>query len=87
MRTFVVKEQSKIYGTYYLSYLRKKFGSMDNALIAYHAGETNVSKWLKDSKYADKSGNLTYIPSDATREHIEKLKKEINYYKNLYYTK
>ena len=75
------------YGTYYISYLRKKFGSMDNALIAYHTGETNLSKWLKDSRYTDKSGNLTLIPSDATREHIEKLNKEIDYYKNLYYTK
>ena len=75
------------YGTYYLSYLRRRFGNMDTALVAYHQGETTVSNWLKDARYSDGQGNLTYIPSEQTREHIEKLNKEINYYKNLYYSK
>ena len=75
------------YGAYYLSYLRKKFGNIDTALIAYHAGETNVSKWIKDSRYSDGQGNITNIPLNETKEHIDKLNKEINYYKNLYYTK
>ena len=75
------------YGTYYLSYLRQKFGNINTALVAYHQGETTVSKWLKDVRYSDGRGNLIHIPSEATREHIEKLNKEINYYKNLYYSK
>ena len=39
------------YGTYYLSYLYKKFGyNWNTAFAAYNGGEGNVAKWLDDPK-------------------------------------
>ena len=75
------------YGCYYLSHLRERFGNWNTVFAAYNQGETKVEKWLKDSRYSDEHGNLTYIPSETAREHVEKLNKEIIYYKNLYYSK
>ena len=74
------------YGTYYLSYLHKKFDrNWDTALAAYNGGEGNVAKWLKNPEYSDGNGNLTYIPFKETRNYVQKVNKAIDTYKNLYY--
>jgi len=69
------------YGTYYLSYLYKKFNyNWDIAFAAYNGGETNVAKWLKDPKCVDEQGNLTYIPIPETANYVKKIKKALEYY-------
>jgi soluble lytic murein transglycosylase len=73
------------YGTYYLSYLYKKFDyNWDNTFAAYNGGETNVASWLKDPQYSDLKGNLTNIPLKETENYVKKINKEIDTYRELY---
>ena len=78
-------EVSIRYGTYYLSYLYKKFDyNWDTAFAAYNAGEGNVAKWLKDPKYSDGKGNLTDIPFKETENYVKKINNAIDTYSELY---
>ena len=73
------------YGTYYLSYLYKKFDyNWDTAFAAYNGGEGNVAKWLNDKNYSDLEGNLTNIPYKETANYVKKINREIENYKSLY---
>lgn len=78
-------EVSIRYGTYYLSYLYKKFDyNWDTAFAAYNAGEGNVRKWLCDPEYSDGEGNLTKIPFTETKNYVSKVNDAIDMYKKLY---
>ena len=78
-------EVSIRYGTYYLSYLYKKFDyNWDNTFAAYNGGETNVANWLKDPEYSDLQGNLTNIPFQETKNYVKKVNNAIEKYKELY---
>ncbi len=59
-------------GTYYLSYLYKKFGDWELVMAAYNAGPGAVQKWLKDERYA-KDGKLYDIPYAETRNYVKKV--------------
>lgn len=73
------------YGTYYLSYLYKKFDyNWDTAFAAYNGGEGNVAKWLNDPKYSDENGNLTDIPFEETKKYVKKINQAIEAYDKLY---
>ena len=75
------------YGAYYLKYLYRKFDyNWDTVFAAYNAGETNVSKWLKDKDYSDGNGNLTEIPFKETRNYVKKVNDAVSTYKELYYS-
>lgn len=72
------------YGTYYLSYLFRKFNyNWDTAIAAYNAGETVVRSWLRDSEYSDGKGNLIKIPYPETEKYVKKMKNALEYYTNL----
>ncbi|MBE6531631.1 MAG: lytic transglycosylase domain-containing protein [Ruminococcaceae bacterium] len=78
-------EVSIRYGTYYLSYLYKKFDyNWDTAFAAYNGGEGNVAKWLNDPKYSDGKGNLTDIPFEETEKYVKKINRAIEAYDKLY---
>lgn len=78
-------EVSIRYGTYYLSYLYKKFDyNWDNTFAAYNGGEGNVAKWLADPEYSDLEGNLTNIPYEETANYVKKVNNAIEKYKELY---
>lgn len=64
------------YGTYYLSYLQKQFGSWRVALAAYNAGEGRVAEWLTDPTLA-KDGTLHRIPFPETAAYV---KRTLQYY-------
>ena len=73
------------YGTYYLSYLYKKFNyNWQTAFAAYNGGEGNVAKWLADPNCSDGKGNLTDIPFEETEKYVEKVNRAIDTYKKLY---
>lgn len=69
------------YGVYLVSYLDKKFATdtIDNIVIAYHAGMNITSKWLANEEYSSDGKNLDAIPYKDTEFHLKKVKK---YYKN-----
>lgn len=66
-------------GTWYISYLLNKFQDERIAIAAYNAGPTIVSKWLKDPRYSNESGELIAIPYNDTAKYVDnvlKMKKE-----------
>ena len=75
------------YGTYYLSFLYRKYGSWDTAFAAYNAGPGNVNEWLEDSDVSDSDGNLVNIPFKETRSYVKKVNAAIEKYEKLYYKK
>ena len=78
-------ETSIRYGTYYLSYLYRKFDyNWNTAFAAYNGGEGNVAEWLQSSKYSDMNGNLTDIPFKETKNYVKKINSAIKTYQNLY---
>ena len=73
------------YGTYYLSYLAKKFDyNWDTVYAAYNGGEGRVASWLADSRYSDGNGGLEKIPIGETRAYVKKINKAIKIYTRLY---
>ena len=58
-------------GSYYLSYLFRKFGSWRVALAAYNAGEGRVTSWLEDPALST-GGNLRRIPYPETAAYVKK---------------
>lgn len=61
------------YGCFYLNYLSKKFSEEKTLLSAYNAGETVVSKWLKNEIYSKDGRNLDNIPYPVTKNYVEKI--------------
>ena len=73
-------------GIWYLSYLLGKYDkNTENAVAAYNAGETNVDRWLKDSKYSKDPKTLSDIPFWETKRHIGKIKRYIKIYEYIYF--
>lgn len=72
-------------GIWYLSYLLEKYhGNVTNAVAAYNAGETNVDKWLSDSRYSSDGETLDKIPFGETNRHVEKIENYIIVYEFIY---
>ena len=73
-------------GIWYLSYLLDKYGgNTENAIAAYNAGETNVDRWLNDSKYSKDSKNLLDIPFGETKRHVGKIQRYVKIYEHIYF--
>lgn len=73
-----------LYGCRYLRYLIDKFDNTYTALASYNAGETRVRSWLNDKNYSTDNKTLNYIPFRETREYVEKIRKNINFYSKIY---
>ena len=72
------------YGTYYLRYLKDKFGDWNTVLAAYNAGEGTVSKWLADERYSSDGKTLHTIPIAETESYVKKVNNEIGIYRTLF---
>ncbi len=72
------------FGCYYIKYLFLRFKNMNTALIAYNAGEGNVSLWLMNNEYSDDKITLKSIPFNETRDYIKKINENFSKYKKLY---
>ena len=73
------------YGTTMLKILLDEFGSVNNALAAYHAGWGRVKEWLKNPAYAPDGEQVTNIPFDDTRAYVEKVGETMEIYRKLYH--
>lgn len=71
-------------GTYYLSYLIDYFDDDKLGVCAYNAGQGNVSLWLKNQEYSKDGKTLNKIPFEETKNYLNKVYKNYNYYKNRY---
>ena len=74
------------YGTFLLSAFIKEFGSIDNALCAYHAGWGNAKSWLKDPECSPDGENITSIPFKDTNWYVNKINEVMDKYKSLYFS-
>lgn len=71
------------FGIYYLSYLFKKFDTLEQAICSYNAGESAVRGWLKNKKYSLDSKKLNVIPYPETRNYLSKVQKNMKIYKKI----
>jgi len=67
-------------GTYYLKYLMRKFQNLTVVFCCYNAGEGTVLSWLGDQKYSIDGVSLIKIPYFETKQHVEKLEKNLKVY-------
>lgn len=74
------------YGTVVLAQLLGEFKQEGTSLAAYHAGRTNVKRWLVNSKYSTDGKTLYYIPFDDTRVYVSKVLKAKALYRQLYFS-
>lgn len=63
------------YGSWYLDHLRSRYGSMDWALAAYHAGPGNVDAWRRDG---------TGIAFPETRDYLRRVNELRQVYARVY---
>lgn len=71
-------------GSFYLAYLVAMFGNEKTAICAYNAGQGNVKNWLKSEEYSRDGKTLKKIPFAETKEYLNKVLKNYEYYKNRY---
>lgn len=67
-------------GTYYLRYLMSKFQNLTVVFCSYNAGEGTVRSWLNDQKYSLDGVTLTKIPYIETKNHVDKLERNLKVY-------
>ena len=72
------------FGCYYMHRLIKRFKNLDTAIIAFNAGEGNVSTWLKNPEYSKDGLTLKKVPFNESKEYIKKIKENFSKYKKLY---
>ena len=66
-----IPEYNARIGIFYLSYLKRKFNSVDDVIKAYNAGETVVRDWNKNNKK----------PYEETSDYLKKVKLCMKVYK------
>ena len=73
------------YGTYYLGYLYSEFGNWEIAFAAYNAGPNRVRNyWLNNPEYI-KDDEIVHIPIEETRVYVQRVTKNREAYKRLYF--
>ncbi|MBQ8028919.1 MAG: lytic transglycosylase domain-containing protein [Clostridia bacterium] len=77
-------ETSIKYGCFMYSMLLEKYENKETAVAAYHAGTTNVSKWLKDERFSKDGKTLSEIPFESTKNYVSKVILTEKIYKKLY---
>ena len=72
------------YGSYYLRYLLNRYdGNETLAIAAYNAGETNVSRWIREAGGAD-SFDPKDIPFPETRAYVQSVEQHQKDYRRHY---
>ncbi len=70
-RRLVEPEYNLRVGGAYLRALIEQFGSVEEAVAAYNAGENRVSAWLVERHYDDPAEFVESIPFTQTRNYVE----------------
>lgn len=82
---FTDPETNIKYGTFYLSFLYKRYGNWETAIAAYNAGHGKVDGWLKDSRYSNNGETLYNIPYEETYNYVNRVFEAYNEYSEIYY--
>ena len=72
-------------GAWYVAKLLKQYhGDVSILLAAYNAGTGNVYKWRNNTEYSLDGVTLDYIPFGETRDYVEKVNRNLKFYRYLY---
>lgn len=71
-------------GTEMLRMFLDEFGTVENALCAYHAGRGSLKSWLADPEYSPDGIHVETIPFADTRAYVKKVCKSMEIYRRLY---
>lgn len=71
-------------GTTYLANLHKQFGSVEEVLAAYNAGEDRVTAWTAGQNYRETAEFVESIPFTQTRQYVEIISRNAAIYRRLY---
>ena len=73
------------YGSYYLRYLLDRYdGNEVLAVAAYNGGETNVDRWLADSRERGEAFSARDIPFPETRAYVDRVLSKRQEYRDNY---
>ena len=73
------------YGCWYLGFLMNRYGGdMRCSSSAYHAGQGNVDKWLKNPEYSADGAHLDVIPYESTDTYVNRILKYYEKYEEIY---
>lgn len=77
-------EENIKYGAALLKLLINEFGSVENALCAYHAGWGNAKNWLSRTEYSPDGVTIENIPFGDTKKYVKKVLETQRMYESLY---
>lgn len=72
------------FGSFFISYLYREFGSYETAIAAYHAGRGAAGQWLKNEEYSKDGVTLDKIPIDDTEYYVYKVMSCYEMYQKIY---
>lgn len=70
-------------GTYYLSYLVKKYNNVELAITAYNAGIGTVDNWIYTGVLKSDGSNIENIPYKETNNYVRKILRDYKIYSKL----
>ncbi len=74
------------FGTWYLGYLSRRFdGDIVKMAAGYHAGQGNVDAWLQNPENSSDGYTLERIPTDDTRQYVQRVVNAYEIYTRHYY--
>ncbi len=73
------------YGCWYMGFLMNRYnGDMTCSSVAYHSGQGDVDRWLKDPAYSPDGRTLAVIPGENANTYIERVLNFYDKYKEIY---
>lgn len=75
-------EYSIMFGSYMLSYLYDRYGSIELAAAAYHSGMGTVDSWIENGEVDPENVTIDDIQGSNTAHYVKKIKKAYEKYSN-----
>jgi len=72
------------FGTALLRMHLDEFGSVRNAMSAYHAGRGSLQSWLANPEFSANGIEIDYIPFNTTRWYVDRVIETAETYRLLY---
>lgn len=76
-------EYSVMFGTYMIGFLYDRYGSVELAAAAYHAGIGTVDGWIESGEIDPENVSTDDIPGSSTRHYAKKIVKAYKKYSNI----
>jgi soluble lytic murein transglycosylase len=85
LRDLATPQINIAYGSYYLRYLLDRYGGDEVlALAAYNGGETNLDRWIAESRRSGRDFTADQIPFTETRAYVRRVQRARDDYRRTY---